>query len=213
MSRRRPIIDISQPLTPSIAAWPGDTAYAEERSWTIGPDCPVNVSKITLSTHCGTHADAPLHYDRDGAAVGALDLEPYIGPCRVIDARGAAALVPPSVLNGKIDGLPPRVLLRLVEHAAVDHWPRGFRTLAPETVKRLAELDVRLIGIDVPSLDPETSKTMDAHRAALDADMRILENLVLDHVETGDYELVALPVRLQNLDAAPVHAVLRPLTD
>ena len=88
----------------------------------------------------------------------------------------------------------------------------GFRTLSAETVERLAALGVRLVGIDVPSLDPEDSKTMDAHRTALQADMRILENLVLDHVEPGDYELVALPIRLENLDAAPVRAVLRPLT-
>ncbi|MCC2111224.1 MAG: arylformamidase [Hyphomicrobiales bacterium] len=208
----RPIIDISQPLTPEIATWPGDTAFAEQRSWSIGPGCPVNVSKITLSTHCGTHADAPLHYDGQGKAIGGLDLDAYLGRCRVIDARGDTPLVPPSVLDGKVDGLPPRVLLRLVEKSAVNHWPSGFRTLSAETVERLAALGVRLVGIDVPSLDPEDSKTMDAHRTALQADMRILENLVLDHVEPGDYELVALPIRLENLDAAPVRAVLRPLT-
>ena len=65
-----------------------------------------------------------------------------------------------------------------------------------------------LIGIDSPSLDPETSKTMDAH-LAMPADMRILEGLVLDHVPPGDYELIALPLKLQGLDAAPLRAVLR----
>jgi arylformamidase len=205
------IIDISQPLSPGMAVFPGDSSYVEATTFKIGPNCPVNVASVSLSTHCGTHADAPLHYDAKGAPIGALALEPFIGPCRVIDARGETALCEPQSIAQALDNAPPRVLLRLVEHIDPHVWPNGFRAMAPDTMEFLASQGVKLIGIDTPSVDPETSKDLPAHIAAKLADMRILENLVLAHVEPGDYELIALPLRFANLDASPVRAVLRPL--
>jgi len=203
------IIDITQGLSPGMAGFPGDAGYAEGWTFRLGPDCPVNVSRVSFSVHCGTHADAPLHYDAQGAAAAALPLEPYIGPCRVIDARGAGPLCVPSDIAAALAGAPPRILLRLMDRLDPKVWPTGFRALAPETVDLLASQGVRLVGIDTPSVDPETSKTLAAHHACRAADMRILENLVLSHVEPGDYELIALPLKFENLDASPVRAVLR----
>ncbi len=203
------IIDISQGLSPGMAVFPGDTDYDESWRFRLGPSCPVNVSRVGFSVHCGTHADAPLHYDRQGGAIGSLALEPYIGPCRVIDARGQGPLCRPEEIGDRLGDVPPRVLLRLVESTDPKRWPSGFRALAPETVELLAARGVALVGIDTPSVDPETSKTLDAHMACRKADVRILENLVLSHVEPGDYELIALPLKLENLDASPVRAVLR----
>ncbi|MEI8179957.1 arylformamidase [Aestuariivirga sp.] len=203
------IIDITQGLSPGMAGFPGDAAYAEGWTFRLGPDCPVNVSRVSFSVHCGTHADAPLHYDASGATAGALPLEPYIGPCRVIDARGAGPLCEPSDIAAALAGAPPRILLRLMDRLDPKVWPTGFRALAPETVECLASVGTTLIGIDTPSVDPETSKTLAAHHACRKSDMRILENLALSHVEPGDYELIALPLKFENLDASPVRAVLR----
>lgn len=203
------IIDISQALSPGMAMFPGDAPYAEDWTFRIGPKCPVNVAQVSFSVHCGTHADAPLHYDPKGAPTGALPLEPYLGPCRVIDARGAGPLCGPERIAAALEGAPPRILLRLMDQPAAKEWPTGFRALAPETVDLLAAKGVMLVGIDTPSVDPETSKTLDAHMACRRADMRILENLVLAHVAPGDYELIALPLKFENLDSSPVRAVLR----
>lgn len=203
------IIDITQGLSPGMAGFPGDAAYEEGWTFKLGPDCPVNVSRVSFSAHCGTHADAPLHYDAQGATAAALPLEPYIGPCRVIDARGAGPLCAPSDIGAALEGAPPRILLRLMDSLDPKVWPSGFRALAPETVELLASKGVVLVGIDTPSVDPETSKTLAAHHACRKADMRILENLALAHVEPGDYELIALPLKFENLDASPVRAVLR----
>ena len=74
------IWDISPDIDTHSAVFPGDTTYAQRAHFTIGPGCPVNVHAITLSPHTGAHADAPLHYAADGAAAGALALEPYLGP-------------------------------------------------------------------------------------------------------------------------------------
>lgn len=205
------LIDISQPVRAGIAGFPGDTAYAEAPHFAIGPGCPVNVARITMSTHCGTHADAPLHYAAGGAPIGALALEPYVGPCRVIDARGPGALCAPNDIARHLDGAPPRILLRLADTLDPAVWPSGFRALSSALVEMLAARGVVLVGIDTPSVDPETSKDLPAHTAARTADMRLLENLVLADVVPGDYELLALPVNLAGLDAAPVRAVLRTL--
>lgn len=203
------IIDITQPLGPGMAGFPGDAPYTEDWTFRLGPNCPVNVSRVSFSVHCGTHADAPLHYEQGGRAIGALALEPFIGPCRVIDARGDGPLCRPDEIASALEGAPPRVLLRLVEGTDPKVWPAGFRALAAETVELLAAKGVRLVGIDTPSVDFDTSKTLDAHQACRRADIRILENLVLAGVEPGDYELIALPLKLEGLDAAPVRAVLR----
>ena len=88
-------------------------------------------------------------------------------------------------------------------------WPAGFRALAPDAVKRLAILATRLIGVDVPSIDPETSKNILCLMICCAHDLRIIENLVVADEALGDYELIALPLNLSGLDAAPVRAVLR----
>jgi arylformamidase len=203
------IIDISQALGPGMAGFPGDAPYGERWTFRIGPGCPVNVGQVAFSTHCGSHADAPLHYDGDGESIAVVNLDPFMGPCRVIDGRGNGPLCEPAAIARALEGAPPRVLLRLGEAWDPKVWPSGFRALAPATVTLLASHGVKLVGIDTPSVDPETSKDLPSHMAARAANMRILENLVLAQVAPGDYELIALPLKLANLDASPVRAVLR----
>lgn len=223
--------DLSPVLGPDTPAFPGDQGY--EQVWTarIGPGCPVNLSALRLSPHLGSHADAPLHY-RDGApAVAALSLDPFLGPCRVIHALDAGPLILPEHLTHALPGpgsrlpqgppplatglgaagaLPPRVLVR-TRRRAPTAWSEDFTAFAPETLDRLADLGVRLVGIDSQSVDPADSKTLPSHQRLLQRDLRVLENLVLDEVPEGDYELIALPLRLELACASPVRAVLRPL--
>ena len=87
------LIDISPALRVGMGVFPGDAAFAVSQTFTIGPDCPVNVASIAMSTHCGAHVDAPLHYDPAGASIDMLDLDDFIGPARVIDARGRRRFV------------------------------------------------------------------------------------------------------------------------
>ena len=203
--------DISPPLSTATPTWPGDTPFQEERVWTYGPECPVHVGRITLSPHTGAHVDAPLHYSPDGAPIGEVSLDTYMGPCRVLHCLDSGALVEPEQLAGRLGQVPERVLLRTYRQAPLATWDSDFTAVAKTTVDLLAGLGVRLIGIDTPSLDPQTSKTMDAHNAIARHGMAILEGIVLDDVPEGDYELIALPLRFANLDASPVRAILRPL--
>jgi arylformamidase len=202
--------DISPSVTPDSALFPGDRPYAQEWTATLGPGCPVNLSAVTLSPHIGAHADAPLHYGAGAPAIGGVDLVPYLGPCRVVHAIGCGALVRPEHLRHAAAGLPPRLLVRSCR-AAPTSWSPDFSAFAPETIDWLAALGVLLVGIDSQSVDPAASKTLDSHRALLRHDMRVLENLVLDDVPEGDYELIALPLKWTLADASPVRAVLREL--
>jgi arylformamidase len=204
--------DISPPIHPETPVWPGDTPVGIERVWRMEAGSPVNVARITLSPHTGAHADAPLHYDAEGAPIGEVALDTYLGRCRVIDCIGAAPAVTPGHVAGHLADAPPRVLLRTYARAPLDAWDPHFCAVAPETVDLLAKSGVRLIGIDTPSLDPQESKTMDAHQRIRAHRMAILEGLALDAIAPGDYELIALPLRLATLDASPVRAVLRPLS-
>lgn len=208
-----PLIDITPSLSPATPHWPDDTRFSAERSLAIGGNCPVNVAKLTLSTHAGAHADAPLHYDNSGAAIDEVPLEPYIGPCTVLHAFGVRHVLSADALAEKAGAraLAPRVLIRFYKQAPQNVWDPRFPALSPDAVHWLADRGAILIGVDTPSLDPQSSKLMDAHHAVHARGLRILEGLVLDAAPEGDYELIAPPLKLAGLDAAPVRAVLRTL--
>jgi arylformamidase len=203
--------DISPPISPATPAFPGDTTYQQKWTVEIGPGCPVNVSAITMSPHLGAHADAPLHYGVNAPAIGAVGLDPFLGRCRVVHAIGKGPLITRAHLEHAVDGVPPRVLVRTCVTAPAI-WSANFSAFAPETIAWLASLGVTLVGIDAQSVDPADSKTLDSHMQLLAHDMRVLENLVLDEVEAGDYELIALPLKLTEACASPVRAVLRSLS-
>ncbi|SAK43519.1 cyclase [Caballeronia catudaia] len=206
------LFDISPPIDTATPVWPGDTRVGIERVWRMEAGSPVNVARLTLSPHTGAHADAPLHYDEHGAPIGEVALDTYLGACRVVHCIGASPLVTPAHIADFLCDAPARILLRTYTNAPLDAWDSNFTAVAPETIDLLAEKGVKLIGIDTPSLDPQHSKTMDAHRRIRAHGMAILEGLVLDAVAPGDYELIALPLKFSTLDASPVRAVLRPLS-
>jgi arylformamidase len=203
--------DISPPVYAGAPVFPGDTAYTQEWTAQLAPGCPVNVSRMTLSPHVGAHADAPLHYDNEGRAIGSVSLDAYIGPCRVIHAIGCGPLIEWHHIEHAARDLPSRVLVRTYERMPVDAWDENLTAYAPATIERLAERGVKLIGIDTASIDPAPSKTLDSHQVIRRLDLRVLENLLLDEVAEGDYELIALPLKLTTADASPVRAVLREL--
>lgn len=205
------IWDISQRIHADIPAWPGEARLRLTRSAVIGPECPVNVSSITLPLHTGTHGDAPLHYDADGLASDQCALDPYLGPCVVIDASAAGTRVEERDCDWAAIKGHERVLIRTYRSFPHHRWDPHFKAIAPRVVERLGALGVRLIGVDTPSLDPQTCKSMQAHHQVRAANMRILEGLVLENVPCASYELIALPLAIAGADASPVRAILREL--
>ncbi|HEB54018.1 MAG TPA: arylformamidase [bacterium] len=213
MSGRRRIWDISEPIEPATATFPGDHAFAQEWVMRMADGASCNVSTIRMSVHVGTHADAPLHYDPAGRDAAAVDLAPYVGPCRVLDVEpaGSPPRVPVSALTPAVLAGAERVLLRTGHVHDHRRFDPGFASLGAPAGKVLAEAGVRLVGIDTPSVDHASDKELGGHRALHAGGVAILENLDLSRVPAGDYELIALPLRLVACDASPVRAILREL--
>jgi arylformamidase len=204
------IYDISPPLKPGIAVWPGDTPLTREILLDTRRGDPITLSTLRATVHLGAHADAPSHYGAGAPAIDARGLDYYLGPCQVVRVpvpRGGC--VAPEAVAVPIAA--PRVLLDTGTHPDPEQFPEDFAALAPQLVTWLHQRGVILVGIDTPSVDPFSSKELPAHKTFLRHDMAILEGLVLKDVPEGVYELIALPLRLVGFDASPVRAVLRAL--
>ncbi len=206
------IHDVSRPLEARTAAWPGDTEFKLSWSLRIADGESVNLSELRTSPHVGTHTDAPLHVADGARAAHELDLEAFLGPARVVDARpDSRGLIPPSVLDGLDQAdfdAAPRLLFRTTTEIDWTHFPEDFPAFDPMTCERCAEAGVVLVGIDTPSVDRFDSKELSAHHALRKAGLHWLENLDLSRVEARTYELCALPLPIVGGCASPVRAVL-----
>lgn len=210
MSRTERLRDISVSLQAGVPEWPGDTPFSCGWAGTIADGSSVNVSSITSSPHVGTHADAPLHV-RDGwPGSHELSLESFFGNCFVVDVSGR---------NGELGmkdlkGLAPqveRVLLKTGRTIATGSFPEDWPTLSEECARELLGRGLKLLGVDAPSVDARESKTLPVHNMIFSGNASILENLDLRRIPEGPYGLIAFPMKLMALDAAPVRAVLTDL--
>ena len=210
----RRVIDISPPLGPDIAVFPGDTPLSRELLLDFGRGDRISLSTLRGTVHLGAHVDAPLHYEEFGTSIDELPLELFLGMCRVVrtPASPGTRLGWKAVVEALGDSAPTeRLLLATGSFPDPTRFEGGFAGLDPDLVRRLGTLGVRLLGIDTPSVDLPDSKDLPAHEACREAGITILEGLVLDRVEAGLYELTALPLRLVGFEASPVRAVLRPI--
>lgn len=202
------LFDISPPISPKLGVWPGDTAASRELLLEISKGATVTLSTLRATVHLGAHADAPNHYGEPGQSIENRKLDYYLGRCQLmhVDVPRYTRIAP-----GMLPERPAaeRVLLSTGTFPDPDHWNNDFASLSPELVDFLHAHGVRLIGIDTPSVDLMDDKKLLSHKRFLAHDMAILEGLVLRHVPSGFYELIALPLPLVGFDASPVRAVLR----
>ncbi len=201
------IIDISQTIRPGIATWPGDTEFRRFWMMNIADGDSCNVGSITMSLHTGTHADAPYHFIEEGESIADVDLSVYIGRALVVDMIDVHDIDADRIAGLKSEGV-ERILFRTMT-AEADRFRPPFAHLTAGGANALVKAGVRLIGIDTPSVDEAESKTLDAHKILAAHNVAILENLDLRNAEPGEYELIALPLKLAGMDASPVRAVLR----
>ena len=202
------LYDITPPITGALAVWPGDTPPSRELLLDMKRGDTLTLSTLETTVHLGAHADAPSHYGRDAETIEARPLDLYLGPCRVarIEApRGTR--ITPAMLPRDLKG--ERILVATGTYPDPTRWNEDFAAFEPATVDLLHERGARLVGIDTPSVDLFHAKELVAHQRFLAHDMAILEGLLLDGVPEGEYELIALPLRLTGFDASPVRAVLR----
>lgn len=209
MSQEHRWIDVTRPLHPGFPVWPGDAPC--RLAWTsrMEAGASANVSELAMSAHTGTHVDAPLHVRTDGSAIGAMPPSAFVGPAVVMEASGQEWIdteLVERVLGWK--GV-ERVLFRTGCWKLAAGFPERFPAFTPEAAMRLRDAGVVLVGTDAPSVDPFESEFLPVHRILAEGEVAIVENLLLDEVEVGEYEMIALPLRLAGADASPVRAVLR----
>lgn len=197
-------------VRPGTPEWPGDTPFDCRWTWQLSRGASVNVSTTSGSPHVGTHADAPLHV-RDGAAAShQLPVDAFIGAAWVSDVRGMHGEIGREALRLPDAGAIERLLLRCGSTIADGAFPASWPSLSPDAIAALLQRGLRLLGVDAPSVDDRESKDLRNHHLLFDGGAFILENLDLREVDAGPWDLVAPPLRLEGLDAAPVRAVLRP---
>jgi arylformamidase len=205
------LIDVSRTLYTGAPHWPGDseTDYHLTARMADGSSC--NVGRLSLSIHAGSHVDAPRHYNDRGASIEALAPEIYVGPARVIDARGQRVFTEQLFAGLSANDLAatPRILFRTDTWKDPATFPLEWPVLDRTLPAWLAAHGVKLIGLDVPSVDELNNKDMAIHHLLEAANILILESLDLSAVEPGVYELIALPLKIRGADGSPVRAVLR----
>ncbi len=204
------LYDISPPLSPQLAVWPGDTPLRREVLLDFAHGDNITLSSLHATVHLGAHADDPSHYGKDAPTIDERPLDLYLGPCQVMHVPvPARTRITPAHLPSAIQA--PRLLLATGTFPDPHMFREDFAALAPELMHFLADAGVRLVGLDTPSVDLFDSKDLPSHHAALARDLALLEGLILKDVPEGLYELIALPLSLVGFDASPVRAVLRTL--
>ena len=213
------IFDISRTLSADLPPWPGDVAFRYQVNGRIAEGSSVNVGSIGMSLHNGTHADAKWHFDDTGWKMEEAKLETYFGPAVVVDLTAKYAGAPE-------DGRWPHVQTTDLEHAAEELrstgrlllktgvwrdpkvFPDPIPTLALGVPAWLESLGVKLLGLDVPSVDEIDAKELVNHHAIGDAGISIVESLDLSAIGAGRYNFVALPLKIAGGDGSPVRAIL-----
>lgn len=213
------LVDISPPLAPTTAVFPGDTPLSRHVLMDTARGDHLTLSTLTSTVHIGAHADGENHYKPAGLPIDQHPLEIYLGPCVVAPVRALLgrrfsmdALESRWMddLDGLIaNGQPGRLLLKTGTGGDSRTFPSDLAAPEPAMIDALAARGVRLLGVDTPSVDLADAKDLVGHAACARGSVFILEGLVLDGVEPGIWELIALPLKLVGFDASPVRAVLR----
>lgn len=206
------LLDISPRVSARIGVWPGDVPFRRIEALRLADGANIDLSSVTTTLHVGAHVDAPSHYVAAGASIDRRPLDLYFGPCQVISvALPRGARIRPADFDAPVKA--PRILFHTGSYPDPEVFTTDFNSLSPELVAYLATREVRLIGLDTPSVDPFDDRALEAHHALDRHDMANLEGIVLDQVPDGLYTLIALPLAIEGADASPVRAALVRIDD
>jgi arylformamidase len=203
------IIDISRTLSNSLAPWPGDTPFHYELKWKISDGATVNVGAVEMGVHNSTHADAVFHFDPKGETIERADLNVFFGPALVVDVTKFSSIEISHLERWEKElHDAPRLLLKTGRWSDTKIFPKEVPTISSEVPSWLQARGVKLLGVDVPSVDAIDSKELHHHHALAEAGIAIVESLDLSKVKEGRYQFAALPIKIAGGDAAPVRAIL-----
>ena len=208
--------DISRTLSNDLAEWPGDEPcrFRLTREKTKGAS--VNLGAISMSLHNGTHADARFHFDADGESIEKASLQTYLGRATVVDLWQAFLdskekhLITIEDLRPSAEAIAAtsRILVKTGRWTDSTLFPKQIPVIAADVPAWLQKNGVKLLGLDLPSVDEIDSKSLQNHHALAHAGIAIIESLDLSNVASGIYHLAALPLKIAGGDGAPMRAIL-----
>jgi arylformamidase len=209
-------IDVSVPLREGMVVWPKDIKIKiDHRRGSQNVESGTN-SSLFMGVHTGTHMDAPRHFFAKGKSIDEMPFDTTIGPARVIEIADAVSIKENEIRQHNIRK-GERILFKTRNSQRCwqdDNFVRDFVYLTREAARYLANTGVRLVGIDYLSvgspLDPDTTSP-DTHQLLLGAEIWLIEGLNLSPVNTGNYNLVCLPLKLIQTDGSPVRVILEPV--
>lgn len=210
------IWDISRVLSDKFAEWPGDEPFHYRVTAEIAKGASVNLGAITMSLHNGTHADAPFHFDVNGASIANVPLEVYLGRATVVDLSESFSqalekhLITREDLRSDAEAIAAtsRLLVKTGRWKDATVFPKRIPVIAADIPAWLQKNGVKLLGVDLPSMDEIDSKSLQNHHALARAGISIIESLDLGDIAPGIYNFAALPLKIAGGDGAPVRAVL-----
>ena len=210
------IWDISRSLSNEFAEWPGDEPFRYRLTNEIAKGASVNLGAVSMSVHNGTHADARFHFETNGESIEKAPLDLYLGRATVVDLSQSFSRLKEKHLI-TLDDLRPdaeeiaatsRLLLKTGRWSDSTVFPKKIPVLAADVPVWLQKNGVKLLGVDLPSVDDIDSKSLQNHHALARAGVAIIESLDLSDVAPGVYNFAALPLKIAGADGAPVRAVL-----
>jgi arylformamidase len=193
--------DATRDLSPRVVVYPGDYIprfCQEDRGKYL-------LSELRMSSHSGTHIDAPSHYLKDDRSVDKISPELLMGKCRVLDLRECGTEIRERDIEGRLDGA-KRILMR-TGFSGMREFAPDYPALTPGAARALTGNGVVLAGIDSPSIEL-FSGTGEVHMELLGSGVVVVELLDLSAVTEGDYWMAALPLKLSGLDGAPCRVML-----
>ena len=201
-------IDVSRPLRPATPVWPDDRPFELKQRREPG----FVLSSFSTTCHIGTHMDAPLHFDDTAEGVEGVPIDRCVGPAEIVFLPSGGGVLVPADLPEDWEPVGSRVLIRTDSYPLDGAIGEGFVGLSAEIVHWLADRGVEMLGIDTPSVDIFTSKELPAHHALLERGITWVEGLWLEDLAPGKYLMIALPILLEGAEAAPVRALVKPVS-
>lgn len=204
-------IDVSVPVRSGMVHWPDDPDVEIERLADMAEGYGWNLSQICMSTHTGTHVDAPLHIVADASPVDHVPLDAMIGPARVIEIANLHAIEPDDLRHEEI-GKGDRILFKTINSQRArtsSRFLEDYVGVSPAAAELLVARGVQTVGIDYLSIGPYGPEGEATHRILLSAGIWVIECLDLSAVSAGKYEMVCLPLKLAGAEGAPARAILR----
>ena len=205
-------IDVSLTLKSNMVHWPGDPPFSIERVRKMDKGDTVNLSKITMGAHSGTHVDAPVHFIKGAKGVDRIAIDSLIGPARIIEIADADTIKEKELAgHGIMKG--ERILLRTRNSVNKilykDTFTEDFVHMEKDAAEFLVACGIKTIGVDYLSVGGYKKNGPDVHKMLLAAGILIIEGLDLTQTLAGHYDMICLPMKILDSDGAPARVILK----